>query len=104
MFPEKIVMRQGGEVPRLRLPASLHLQPHLGCSSASLILRRLGHSDYLGKGFQVFPEGRAQDAHAGAVDDAHAEESGEECAVNELLDLGHPPSYEKRSERIWSVM
>ena len=48
----------------------------------------LGDSDDLGVGFQVLAEGAAEDAHAGAVDDADVGESGEEGAVDKLFDLG----------------
>ena len=45
-------------------------------------------SDDLGVVFEVFAEGAAEDAHAGAVDDADVGESGEEGAVEELFQLG----------------
>ena len=36
---------------------------------------------------QQLAQGFAQDAHAAAVDDADARQSGEKCAVDELFDF-----------------
>jgi hypothetical protein len=66
---------------------ALHFQLHFGCSPAALVLRRFGHSDYLGVALEVLAEGAAEDSHAGAVDDADVGESGEEGTVHELLYL-----------------
>ena len=58
------------------------------CAASAFVLRGLGHGDYVRVLLQELAEGFAEDAHAAAVNDADARESGEEGAVDELFDLG----------------
>ena len=55
---------------------------------AALILRGFGDGGDVGVAAEVFAQSAAEDAHAGAVDDADAGEAGEEGAVEEAFDFG----------------
>ncbi len=57
-------------------------------SLAAFVLWGLGDGGDVGVAAEVFAEGAAEDAHAGAVDDADARKAGEEGAVEEAFDFG----------------
>ena len=52
-----------------------------------MILWRLGDGGDVGVALEIIAQGAAEDAHAGAVDDADAGQPCEEGAVDEPLDL-----------------
>ena len=58
-----------------------------GGALAALVLRRFGDAGDVRMIAEIFAEGAAKDAHAGAVNDADARETGEEGAVEEAFDL-----------------
>src|SRR5215472_14016772 len=62
-------------------------QLHHRGSAAAFVLRRFGDRGDVGVLLEHLPQGLAQDAHAAAVDDADARESGEKGAVDELFDF-----------------
>ena len=59
-----------------------------GGALAALVEGWLGDGGDVGVALEVFAEGAAENAHAGAVDDADAGEAGEEGLVDVALDLG----------------
>jgi len=65
----------------------LNAEFHDRRTAAAFILRRLGDGGDVRMLLQHLAQGFAQDAHAAAVDDADAWQSGEEGAVDEFLDF-----------------
>ena len=53
-----------------------------GCALAAFVLGGFGEGGDVGVGFEELAEGAAENAHAGAVDDADAGQAGEEGAVD----------------------
>ncbi len=85
MSHEVTALRVGGPSGRTE---SLLAEFDFGGALAALVLGRFGDGGDVGVAAEVFAQGAAQDAHAGAVDDADAGQAGEEGAVEETFDLG----------------
>src|SRR2546427_3421893 len=65
----------------------LQSQLHYRRPRSALVLRRLGDRLNMWMLLQELAQRFAQDAHAAAVNYAHARHSGEECAVHESFDF-----------------
>ncbi len=63
-------------------------QFNLSGALSALILRWFGDGGDVGVTAEVFAEGASEDAHASAVNDADARETGKEGAVEEAFDFG----------------
>ena len=62
-----------------------HSQLHHGRSAAAFVLWWFGYRLYVRVLLQGLAQGFAEDAHAAAVDNAHAGQSGEESVVDEFF-------------------
>src|SRR6266404_1203547 len=60
----------------------------LGCALSALVLRRFSDGCDVGVIAEIFAEGASKDAHASAMNNADAWETGEEGAVEEAFDFG----------------
>src|ERR1700716_3924602 len=77
-----------GEARREAQEEQLLSQFHFCGALSALVLRRFSDRGDVGMIAQIFTEGAAEDAHAGAVNDTDAWETGEEGAVEEPFDFG----------------
>src|SRR5437660_2846829 len=65
----------------------LQSQLHYRRPRSALVLLRLGDRLHMWVLLQELAQGLAQNAHAAAMNYAHARQSGEECAVHEFFDF-----------------
>src|SRR4030081_3685399 len=77
-----------GEARREAQEEQLLSQFHFCGALSALVLRRFSDRGDVGMIAQIFTEGAAEDAHAGAVNDTDAWETGEEGAVEEPFHFG----------------